>query len=111
MSPSELDALYLALPIGAGNGTTIRKLSRLLEWSERRVRQGIQELRRDRHIPVVALTVTNGVFVATGPDLGALKRTRDSLRSRAMSELVTVRELDMVIADFEWSPTLFEVAS
>ena len=109
MTSAELDTLYLALPMGAGNGTTMRKLARLLGWPERRVRRGVQELRRERHIPVVALPVTDGVYLATPRELDALKQTRDGLRSRAMNELVTVRELDMVIADFVWSPTLFDL--
>lgn len=111
MTSTELDTLHLALPYCLENGTSIPALCRMLGWSDRKVRQGIQELRRERHIPVVALTKPNGVFIATKADLDALRRTRDSLRSRAMSELVTVREMDMAIADLAWSPTLFEATA
>jgi hypothetical protein len=94
MTSADLDRLDLALPIGAANG--------------RKVREGIQTLRREYHVKIAALPKANGVFiVATEADLAALKRTRDGLHSRAMSELVTCRDLDQMIADLEWSPTLF----
>lgn len=108
MTSDELDTLHLALPVGSDNGTTVARLSHQLEWHERRVRQGIQELRRERHVAVVALTKPGGVFIATEDDIEALEHTRNSLRSRAMSQLVTVRDLDEILADFRWSPTLFE---
>jgi glycosyltransferase involved in cell wall biosynthesis len=38
----------------------------------------------------------------------ALVRTRDSMRSRAMDMLVTVKDLDEVISEALWSPTLFD---
>jgi hypothetical protein len=110
MTSADLDRLDLALPIGAANGTTVRKLAHALGWPAdgRKVREGIQTLRREYHVKIAALPKANGVFiVATEADLAALKRTRDGLHSRAMSELVTCRDLDQMIADLEWSPTLF----
>lgn len=108
LSSSELDALQLALPVGSANGTNVRRLETALGWNERKVRQGMQQLRRERHVPVVALTKPGGVFIATEADVKDLRRTYDSLHSRAMNNLVTCRELLLVIEDFEWSPTLFE---
>jgi hypothetical protein len=116
MDAAELDLLYLALPYGSENGTTVAKLARMLDWPEdgRKVREGFRELRRGsetrRPVPVVALPVTNGVFIATKADLAALKRCAAGLHSRAMNQLVTERDLNEIIADFEWSPALFEVA-
>ena len=107
MTSQELDALHHALPTGQSNATSVRALAYELEWSDRKVRQGFQALRRDRHVPICALPITNGVFVATKDDMEALQRTRDGLRSRAMSELVTVKDLDQTIADMSWQPTLF----
>ena len=108
LSSAELDALELALPVGAANGTNVRRLETALGWNERKVRQGMQQLRRERHVGVVALTRPGGVFIATEADVKDLRRTYDSLHSRAMNNLVTCRELMLVIEDFEWSPTLFE---
>ena len=108
MTPIFLIPLELALPVGSKAGTSVRALAARLDWSERKVRQGMQILRRERHLAIAGLPERNGVFVATLEDLPALKRTRDGLRSRAMSLLVTAKDLDEVIADLEWSPTLFE---
>jgi hypothetical protein len=108
MDAQELHSLDRALPRGAANGTSIPALAYELEWDERKVRAGIQELRRDRHVAVATLPRPNGVFVVTScEDLDELRRSRDGLRSRAMSLLVTVRDLDEVIADIAYSPTLF----
>lgn len=112
MTPASLLPLELALPVGRRQGTSVHALATRLAWSERKVRKGMQILRRQKHLAIAGLPERNGVFIATGEDLPALKRTRDGLRSRAMSLLVTARELDDVIADLEWSPTLFdEIAS
>ena len=108
MEAAELTRLDHALPRGADNGTSIPALAYELEWDERRVRAGIQELRRDRHVAVATLPRPNGVFVVTScAELDELRRSRDGLRSRAMSLLVTVRDLDEVIAGIAYSPTLF----
>jgi hypothetical protein len=79
-----------------------------LAWSERKVRKGIQILRRHRHLAIAGLPERNGVFIATREDLPAIKRTRNGLFSRAMSLLVTAGELDEVIRDLELSSTLFD---
>ena len=112
MTAETFVALELALPVGRKCGTSVRALAALLGWSERKVRLGMQILRRKKHLAIAALPERNGVFVATREDLSDLIRTRDGLHSRAMSLLVTVHELDEVIADLRWSPTLFdEIAS
>lgn len=115
MTPAGLDALALALPVGRDHGTSQKALARKLGWfygtsgrpNTRKVQEGFLALRRERHLPVVAISRPNGCYIATPDDLDELKRTRNGLRSRAMSELVTVKEMDMVIADIEFSPTLF----
>lgn len=113
MDAADLTALELALPVGAEHGTTEAALAQALGWPDtRKVREGIQELRRGapgrRSLAIVALTKPGGVYVLPdGADISGLKRTRDSLRSRAMSLLVTVHDLDLLIADREWQPTLF----
>ena len=109
LSPAELDALELALPVGAANGTNVAQIETALGWHERKVRQGMQQLRRERHVGVVALTRPGGVFIATEADVKDLQRTHDSLRSRAMSELVTCRDLQEIVDDLLWSPSLFPV--
>jgi hypothetical protein len=112
MTAASFLALELALPVGRRCGTSVRVLAHRLGWSERKVRLGMQILRRKKHLAIVGLPERNGVFIATREDLLALIRTRNGLYSRAMSLLATVRELDGVIADLEWSPTLFdEIAS
>ena len=108
MTIADFLPLELALPVGRKQGTSVRALGARLAWSERKVRQGMQILRRRRHLAIAGLPERDGVFIATREDLPALKRTRDGLRSRAMSLLVTAKELDEVIAGLEWSPTLFE---
>lgn len=113
MTPAELDTLELAIPTNPDEGTNVSALAHALRWDERKVRQGFQELRRERRVAVVALPKPNGVYVLPeGADLADLEHTRNSLHSRAMSLLVTVQDLDQLIADREWSPTLFsELAS
>jgi hypothetical protein len=110
MTAADLHALHLALPVGIENGTTQADLAAQLGWDTRKVQEGFLELRREHHVPVVALTCHNGCFIARKgdkADLAAIKRTRNSMNSRAMSLHVTVRDLDEVIADLEWSPCLF----
>lgn len=117
MTPSDLDALTLALPIGREHGTSQQALARSLGWycgtsgrpNTRKVQDGFLLLRRERHLPVVAISRPNGCYVATKADLDELKRTRNGLHSRAMSELVTVKEMNLVIADLEWCPALFQL--
>jgi hypothetical protein len=112
MTVASFHALELVLPVGRRRGTSVRALAARLGWSERKVRLGMQVLRRKKHLAIAGLPERNGVFIATHEDLAALIRTRYGLRSRALSLLATVRELDAVIAELEWSPTLFdEIAS
>jgi hypothetical protein len=111
LTPAELDALELILPLGSENGTSQRTLSATLGWDAkgRKVRQGFQQLRRDRHVKVVALTTDKGCFIARDEDLDALKHNADAMHSRAMSVLVTEKDLREMIADIEWNPALFAV--
>ena len=117
MSPADLDALALALPIGRDHGTSQRALARRLGWhygtsgrpNTRKVQEGFLALRRERHLPVVAISRPNGCYVATKADLDELVHTRNGLHSRAMSLHVTIRDLDEVIADMSWTPALFEL--
>jgi hypothetical protein len=109
MNATRLDALESILPHGADHGTTVRFLHGHLGWHERTVRRAMRELRKDRHIPVVALTRPNGVFIADPADLALLKRTRTSLHSRAMKVLVLVTDMDQIIADIEMTPDLLDV--
>jgi DNA-binding transcriptional regulator YhcF (GntR family) len=104
MTLTDLDTLRNAIPAGRANGTTVPSLAAATGLTPRQVRQGFQELRR-LGLPLVALPTQNGVFVATDADVEALKRTRDGLHSRAMSELVTVRYLDRAIERFEFVPS------
>ena len=108
MTTASFLALELALPVGRRCGTSVRALAARLGWSERKVRLGMQVLRRKKHLAIAGLPERNGVFIATREDLSALIRTRDGLSSRAMSLLATVHELDEIIAELEWSPTLFD---
>jgi hypothetical protein len=109
MTSADLDTLYLALPVGADNGTTMLRLAHFLDWSDRKVRKGVQLLRRERHVKVVALTTDKGCFIARDEDLDALKHNADAMHSRAMSVLVTEKDLREMIADIEWNPALFAV--
>lgn len=108
MTTIDLDTLANAIPRGADNGTSIPALAYELEWPERTVRQGIQDLRRERHLAVATLPRPNGVFVVTScAELDELRRSRNGLHSRAMSLLVTVRDIDQAIDEISFSPTLF----
>jgi hypothetical protein len=102
MTPAELDSLLLALPVGPEDGTTIGELARLLGWDDRKVREGNRLLRRgspDRPpVAIVAETKPKGVYIDPSSDLGAFIACRNSLRGRAMDLLVTVRDMDFVIA-------------
>lgn len=113
LTEAELDALELVLPVGGRNGTNQPALSAALGWDRlgRKVRQGFQQLRRDRHIRVVALTTTNGCYVALDEDVKELERTADAMHSRAMSALATEKDLRQMIADIRFSPTLFKPES
>jgi hypothetical protein len=107
LTPAELTELRRHLPTGADNGTTVNKLAWSLDWPERKVREGMALLRRE-HVPVAALPITNGVFVVKdAADLDKLRRYRDGLHSRAISQLVTCHDLDQMIDEIAYSPTLF----
>jgi hypothetical protein len=114
MNAADLKALRDALPVGSENGTTVSELTFRLGWDieGRKVRRGMQILRREEHLAVAGLPEPGGVFIVDSEaDLGKLKRTRNGLHSRAMKLHVTVKDLDEIIADFEWSPTLFDAAA
>lgn len=107
MDAADLTQLYLAIPIGVENGTSVPQLAEALNWDQRKVREGFRELRR-QHVDLVTMTRPNGVYILPeDADVGELEHTRNNLHARAMDMLVTVRHLDMMIADRRFRPTLF----
>lgn len=68
MTPEELSLLDRALPRGWDNATSVSALSRCLGWSERAVREGLEELVNLWRVPVVTLPTNPGVFIATRPE-------------------------------------------
>lgn len=106
MDSADLTTLYLAIPVGAENGTSVARLAETLGWDQRKVREGFRGLRR-QHIDLVTLTKPKGVYILPeDADVGDLEHTRN-LHSRAMDMLVTVKHLDQMIADRRFRPTLF----
>ena len=55
MTIADFLPLELALPVGRKQGTSVRALGARLTWSERKVRQGMQILRRRRHLAIAGL--------------------------------------------------------
>lgn len=106
MTPSELDTLDSLLPRGYENATSIPELSRMLGWSDRAVRECIEELVNTERVPVVTLPRNPGVFVAVSPE--ELDLGDSHLRSKAMALLHRRRSLRLCRERLAWSPTLFD---
>ena len=107
MTSTDLDTLYLALPYGRSNATSIPTLCRMLGWSDRTVRDGIEALVSERHVAVVTLPTNPGVFIALTPE--EVDMADAHLKSKAMSLLHRRRALRMCRERLAWSPTLFDV--
>jgi hypothetical protein len=111
MTSDELHTLFLILPYGRNNATSIPSLCRQLDMSDRAVREGIQQLvdgeLNNRRVPVVTLTTSPGVWIALTPE--ELDLADSHLRSKAMSLLHRRRSLRLCREELAWSPTLFQI--
>jgi hypothetical protein len=111
MTTAELHTLFLVLPCGRANATSVPSLCRQLGMSDRAVREGIQQLvdgeLHGERVPVVTLPTNPGVWVATTPE--ELDLADSHLRSKAMSLLHRRRSLRLCREELAWSPTLFEL--
>lgn len=100
-----MTALLSHIPHSRANATSIRALIVATGLSNREVRAEIKLLVRERHIPIVCLPTSPGVFIATTQaEVDAGQR---QMRSRAMSLLTTARALRMCGEAIAWSPELF----
>lgn len=114
MDAPSLRTLNAVLPRGAANATSIPALMRALDWSDRQVREGIEQLiteglepqaRDPRRVPIVTLPTNPGVFVAVTPD--ELEQAIRSIRGRAMALLRRQRGLRLCRDPLVYTGTLF----
>ena len=114
MNPTDLATLYRALPQGRANATSVPALMRALGWSDRQVREGLEQLvceglepqaRDPRRVPVVTLPTSPGVFVAATPE--ELELAIAGIRGRAMALLRRQRGLRLCREPLVYKPSLF----
>jgi hypothetical protein len=114
MTPYELHSLNTVLPRGASNATSIPALARMLRWSDREVREGIEQLitqgldpqsRDPRRVPVVTKPTNPGVYVAT--TAAELQEAIDGIRGRALALLRRQRGLRLCREPLQYRPSLF----
>lgn len=114
MTPSDLERLARALPYGREHATSVPALMRALGWSDRQVREGLEQLvceglrpqaRDPRRVPVVTLPTSPGVFVAETPE--ELELAIRGIRSRAMALLSRQRGLRLCREQVAYSERLF----
>jgi hypothetical protein len=114
VSPSDLRLLDATLPRGSRNATSVPALMRVLGWSDRQVREAIEQLiteglepqaKDPRRVPVVTRPVNPGVFVATTP--AELEEAIAGIRGRAMSLLRRQRGLRLCREPLQYTGTLF----
>lgn len=100
MTLDELHLLNRHLPRGQANATSVPALCRTLRWSDRQVREGMEQLVTQglkpqaidpMRVPVVTLPKLNGVFVAVTPE--ELELAIGSIRGRALALLRRQRGL------------------
>jgi len=103
--PSNLAALYCAIPRSREQATSMLALAQLLGCFEREIREQIKELRETYGLPVMALPTRNGVWVTDDPaDLDALIACQTS-RARSIEE--SIRALKRVRDQMTYKPALF----
>lgn len=115
MDARGLDTLERVLPRGRANATTVADLTYRLElnhwgvspWSDRSVREGLEQLISERRVPVVTLPTNPGVFVAVTPE--ELDLADANLKSRAMALLVRRRNLRRCKPQLVYRETLFDL--
>lgn len=114
MTPAELHALNRALPRGARNATSVPALMRALDWTDRQVREGMEQLvceglepqaRDPRRIPIVTRPTNPGVFVAVTPE--ELEEAITGIRGRALAMLRRARGLRLCREEVVYSGRLF----
>ena len=111
---TDLDALYHALPHGRANATSIPALMRALGWTDRQVREGLEQLvteglqpqaRDPRRVAVVTLPTSPGVFVAATPD--ELELAIEGMRGRGIACLKRARGLRLCREQVTYKEALF----
>jgi len=114
MDAADLDTLHLSLPRGRSNATSVPALMRQLGWTDRQVREGLEQLiteglqpqaRDPRRVPVVTLPTSPGVFVAATPE--ELELAIAGMRGRGIACLKRARGLRLCREQVAYSSTLF----
>ena len=114
MTAAELANLNTVLPRGARNATSVPALARALGWTDRQVREvleqlvceGLQPQAKDpKRVPIVTRPTNPGVFVAVTPD--ELEEAIAGMRGRAMAMLRRTRGLRLCREQVAYSSTLF----
>jgi len=100
-----VSALLTHIPRGREHATSIRALTLATGLTDRAVREEIERLVTEGHIPVICLPTNPGVFIATTEAEVALGQRQ--MRSRAMSMLRRARALRLCAESLAWSPELF----
>ena len=114
MSPAELHALNAVLPRGARNATSVPALARALGWTDRQVREAMEQLvceglqpqaKDPKRVPIVTRPTNQGVFVAVTPK--ELEEAIEGLRGRGMAILRRARGLRLCREQVAYTSTLF----
>ena len=114
MTSRELHELNHVLPRGAAHATSVPHLMRLLDWTDRQVREGLEQLvceglepqaRDPRRVPVVTRPTNPGVFVAVTP--AELEEAITGMRGRGLAMLRRARGLRLCRQQVAYSTTLF----
>jgi hypothetical protein len=114
VTPAELTALDRALPRGARNATSVPALCCALGWSDREVREGMEQLvceglqpqaKDPKRVPVVTRPTNPGVFVAVTP--AELEEAIKGMRSRGIACLARAKGLRMCREQVAYAETLF----
>ena len=95
------------IPTGRENACCIADLVYATGLTDRAVRQEIERLVVEDHIPICTLPTLFGVFVAETPEEVDLAQRQ--IRSRAGALLRRARALRIAGERVRWSPTLFDV--
>ena len=114
MTPAELHTLNRALPRGQQSATSIPALCRVLGWTDRQTREGMEQLvceglepqaKDPRRVPIVTRPTNPGVFVAVTPE--ELEEAITGMRGRALAMLRRARGLRLCREQVAYAETLF----
>jgi hypothetical protein len=105
MDAATLDILQRHVPYGLARATSVPALMLAVNASDRKIRDGLEQLISERGLPIVTLAKNPGIFIATTPE--ELDLGDEDLRKRAMAILVRRRNLRRQRPRLQYSETLF----